>query len=925
MPDQDKFRPQHLALAIALALGCVEFSSAQELSANTEAPAPVDARLLPRVESSRDPLAVLQSFSTADRTTKQEVDSADSVIKGTDANDLIIVKNGGSVKGRAQGGGGINAIHLNATEGGVLGDTQNFDSLYASAGAWTLNSKSDFTDGVMVLADGNLTNAGKVMGRAIAAGRLVNSGEIRGHVDVEQSGTFGGSGTVGSLTVHGRVDVNKILGAPKIKGNLSLTETSVLAYEVNPEGSGETIKVGGTASLGGSTLKLVSIPGEYPQSSRYTIIEAKDKVEGQFGEVLNDLAFMDPKVRYNKKSVGLTYERNPVPVAALATSTNGVKFAEGIGDSAADPTDEARAEFLSPALNADLSANAPKPIVDINPSISASNPTFVGESSTTQPNPEGVIDPLLDALGATPVAGSTSDPNTDINSSFGAVSPTLAGDSSDKVPNPADMMDSSSTVMVAGHAAEQSSAAEGGIPAAGLPANAPNPPSLTAPFSVVADGTSAADLPNGTQSPAATTDTSVVTVSSPVATHSSINTLNRTAANDSTNATVQTTLTTEDAIAAATSPIPQQSTAAAKPATQPAAAPAKPDLPTNAAIAALLGSDKATAAIAIEQLAAGINANLANATLRSIEPVNASMLSAMRQMDRGNFNAQNSAPSLAAGGDADGRVWFQALGNGGTVDRGHVSSALQHSTKGLVLGVDWALDEQWSLGVIGAKSRTRLDGSRLDGDLDSWHLGAYALRQSGPLAIRLGASHGKHAGSTKRQIAFNGFSDRPKGRYDANTQQAFAEFGYNVGNGTISAEPFANIGYQRYHRDSYTEKGGAAKLQVHGQTHDNFSNTFGLRLAQLNTLDNGMQVTPRFSAGWKHTYGDVDSKTRQRLVTGGKTYTVEGAALDRDSLMLDAGLDLAVSPRHTLGVGYNGEIGNDSRSHGVMSQWRMAF
>lgn len=361
------------------------------------------------------------------------------------------------------------------------------------------------------------------------------------------------------------------------------------------------------------------------------------------------------------------------------------------------------------------------------------------------------------------------------------------------------------------------------------------------------------------------------------------------------------------------------------PATQPAAAPAKPDLPTNAAIAALLGSDKATAAIAIEQLAAGINANLANATLRSIDPVNASMLSAMRKMDRGNFNAQNSAPSLAAGGDADGRVWFQALGNGGTVDRGHVSSALQHSTKGLVLGADWALDEQWSLGVIGAKSQTRLDGSRLDGDLDSWHLGAYALRQSGPLAIRLGASHGKHAGSTKRQIAFNGFSDRPKGRYDANTQQAFAEFGYNLGNGMISAEPFANFGYQRYHRDSYTEKGGAAKLQVHGQTRDNFSSTFGLRLAQLNTLDNGMQVTPRFSAGWKHTYGDVDSKTRQRLVTGGKTYTVEGAALDRDSLMLDAGLDLAVSPRHTLGVGYNGEIGKDSRSHGVMGQWRMAF
>ncbi|EJM05516.1 outer membrane autotransporter barrel domain-containing protein [Pseudomonas sp. GM102] len=352
---------------------------------------------------------------------------------------------------------------------------------------------------------------------------------------------------------------------------------------------------------------------------------------------------------------------------------------------------------------------------------------------------------------------------------------------------------------------------------------------------------------------------------------------------------------------------------------------AKPSTQLNAAVTALLGSSKATATYAIEQLAGGSNANLANATLSSVKPVSGSMLSAMRQLDSSDLNGQSGAPRLAAGGEATGRVWLQALGHGGTLDRGHGSSALQHSTKGLVLGADWALDEQWRVGVIGGQSQTRLDGSQLDGELDSWHLGAYALRQSGPLALRLGATHSNHDGSTKRRVAFNGFSDRPKGSYNASTQQAFTEVGYNLGRGNLSAEPFANIGYQRYQRDSYTEKGGAAALQVHGQTQNNFSTTFGLRLAQLKTLDNGMQLTPRFSAGWKHTYGDVDSKTQQRLATGGKNYIVEGAALDRDSLMLDAGLELAVSTRHTFGVGYNGEIGNDGRSHGVMGQWRMAF
>jgi len=50
-----------------------------------------------------------------------------------------------------------------------------------------------------------------------------------------------------------------------------------------------------------------------------------------------------------------------------------------------------------------------------------------------------------------------------------------------------------------------------------------------------------------------------------------------------------------------------------------------------------------------------------------------------------------------------------------------------------------------------------------------------------------------------------------------------------------------------------------------------------------------------------------------------------GAPLDRDSLLVDAGLDLGLSAKHTLGVGLTGEIGTDSRNHGVTGQWRMSF
>ncbi|WP_411960260.1 autotransporter domain-containing protein [Pseudomonas mandelii] len=360
----------------------------------------------------------------------------------------------------------------------------------------------------------------------------------------------------------------------------------------------------------------------------------------------------------------------------------------------------------------------------------------------------------------------------------------------------------------------------------------------------------------------------------------------------------------------------------------------------NALYNALLNTTSATAGAAIEQLAGASNANLTSATLSASSQIGSSMLSAMQQMGGGPGLLvgldQRDTPVLAAAGvpsearnlndpNAQGRLWLQAIGGYGKLDGEHGSSGLEQRTKGSVLGADWALNPQWRLGVLGGYSKTDLDATGVDGNVESWHAGVYALRQSGPFALRLGAAYSGHQGESKRTVAFNGFSDRPKGDYDADSQQAFAELGYAMGSGRLSAEPFANLGYQRYHRDRYQEKGGAAALQVDKQTQDNFSSTFGLRLAHLSSLENGMSLTPRMTAGWKHTYGDVSNSTRQAFVVGGTAFSVDGSSLDRDSLVLEAGLDLGISARHSVGIGYSGEMGSNSRNHGVIGQWQMSF
>ncbi|MFZ3283077.1 autotransporter outer membrane beta-barrel domain-containing protein [Pseudomonas sp.] len=744
MPVQHTCKPKHLALAIALAIGCVETSIAQQpepaIAAETDDSKPRKktraakalAPVVPgdvmepiedlfAIEEFIGPLEHTSPFLRNLRRPVTTVEFDDSFYAGLEfpeivmeehsdagvdlvapfdrdmnvyttavsflsgpaesvngvslqlgeGDDLLVINNGARWNGRLDGGAGINGLLLNGTEGGEIGETRNFSSLRVARGLWTLSHEFSGDADVQ------------------SGAALVNSGSIGG-VTVDKGAVFGGSGHVANLYVGGSLLASQLHGAPKIQGDLVFDKGAILSYGVSADGGSDPVVVKGTATLGGAQVQVYGKPGVYAINTEHLILTA-DTIEGEFGEVTTNLAYMTPTLSYEKQKVNLNYTRSGVALADLAKTRNG----RSIADSIVEPT--ART------------------------------------------------------------------------------------------------------------------------------------------------------------------------------------------ANQATK-------------------------------------------PSNTAVASLLTSDKATAPVALEQLAAGSNANLAKATLSSITPVSASMLSAMQQLNSryGSAYRSGNSPRQATGAADSGRVWIQALGHGGKVDR-DFDSTLKHATQGLVMGADWLLNEQWHVGVVGGKSQTRLDARQYDGDLDSWHLGAYAVRQDGPLALRLGATYASHDGDSKRRVAFNGFSDHLKGNYNANTQQAFAELGFNLGRNNATIEPFASLGYQRYQRDSYNEKGGDAALKVFGQTRDNISSTFGLRTAKITRLDNGMSLTPRFSAGWKHTFGEIENDTRQQLVKGGKRFEVAGAALDRNSLSVDAGLDLGLSANHTVGVGLTGEMATDSRTHGVMGQWRMAF
>lgn len=315
---------------------------------------------------------------------------------------------------------------------------------------------------------------------------------------------------------------------------------------------------------------------------------------------------------------------------------------------------------------------------------------------------------------------------------------------------------------------------------------------------------------------------------------------------------------------------------------------------------------------AFEQLAGSQNANLAGATQNATAHISNSLLSTLRTLPN----------------DDEGNIWIQGLGNVGKLDKQGGSDGLKQGTKGLMLGADWAVGEAWRVGVMGAKSTSELQAQRFKGELDSLHLGGYAVRQDGPLALRLGAIYSDHAGKNKRDVNLLGYKEQLQGKYDAQSQTVFSELGYQLGSADVHVEPFAGLGYQRYHRERFKEAGGLTALNVGSQTQQNLSSTFGLRLATVYRFDNRMSLTPHLSTHWKHLYGEVDSQVRQssRAAQGNiDSFTITGTSLDRNSLDMQAGLDLALSTEHSVGMTYSAQAGTHSRSQGLTGEWKMSF
>ena len=351
---------------------------------------------------------------------------------------------------------------------------------------------------------------------------------------------------------------------------------------------------------------------------------------------------------------------------------------------------------------------------------------------------------------------------------------------------------------------------------------------------------------------------------------------------------------------------------------------------------AVVQMDAPTAQAAFNQLSGEVHASAKTALYEDSRLVRDGALSRLRQAFGGSVVAPSTAQVASVDDACSGETcqadptigiaaWAQGFGSWGYTSSDGNAAGLSRSTGGVLVGVDAPVFEVARLGLFGGYSHTNFNVAdrQSSGGSDNVHLGAYGGAQWGPIGVRAGLAYTWHNLSTSRSVAFPGFADSLRATYGAGTFQVFGEAGYRVEVGQAAFEPFANIAYMSLSTKGFSETGGAAALTSTGLTNNVTATTLGLRAGSAFVIA-GLAGQARGTVGWQHAFTDTTPWANLQLA-GGTPFTAAGVPIARDAALLELGIDLRLSERASVGLGYTGQFAAGSQDQSVRGNFTFKF
>ncbi|HUH60984.1 MAG TPA: S8 family serine peptidase [Candidimonas sp.] len=269
-------------------------------------------------------------------------------------------------------------------------------------------------------------------------------------------------------------------------------------------------------------------------------------------------------------------------------------------------------------------------------------------------------------------------------------------------------------------------------------------------------------------------------------------------------------------------------------------------------------------------------------------------------------------------------AWGQAFGSWGRLGGGGDARPLSRSMGGLVFGGDTAIGRQARAGLSFAYTNSRLgDHAYNRVKADGHHLTAYAGSQYGAWALRGGLTQSWYTVDTQRRLASPVHSSAAS-KADAQALQLFTEAGYAIDMGTLKLEPYAGLSQVWLSQSGFDEDNPVFGLRS-ARTHSAVTfSTLGLRSGLALEDDKGRPIQVNAGLGWRYALGDVKPERDLRFATG-RSYTIGGAPLARNALIVEAELEWAAGKFSHIGLGYSGQVAGPTHDHSMRANLRWAF
>ena len=211
---------------------------------------------------------------------------------------------------------GAGIVNLNAAlTVGNSGNTTYSGDIQGSGGFTKQGSGSTNLTGINTYSGATTINAGTL---------YINGSNSTSTTTVNNGGTLGGSGTVGSVIIAsgGIFAPGNSIGTIDVAGNVDFSGGGIYQVEVDAAGNSDFINATGTATLSGGVVEILPEAGAYNFTTDYTILTATSGLIGTFdnSSIDSNFAFLTPALSYDSNNVFLNLTRNDVSFSGVAAT-----------------------------------------------------------------------------------------------------------------------------------------------------------------------------------------------------------------------------------------------------------------------------------------------------------------------------------------------------------------------------------------------------------------------------------------------------------------------------------------------------------------------------------------------------------------------------------------------------------------------------